>query len=153
MSRPVTEDPEQPSTERATERRAEPDVNVASSANVARSAGASKRVSTRQRIVQRDGRTVVSEERTVTTTEVEDGQAREEERDSDELGLEELEGEDATALPDREAMSLLDASVAIPVNPAVAANLLAQGVDAEPEPGPEHAGDPENQTELERRRL
>jgi hypothetical protein len=45
--------------------------------------------------------------------------------------------------------------VAIPVNPAVAANVLAEGVDAEPEPdpGPEHAGDPENQTEAERRRL
>jgi hypothetical protein len=52
-------------------------------------------------------------------------------------------------------MSLLDASVAIPVNPAVAANVLAEGVDAEPEPdpGPEHAGDPESQTEAERRRL
>ena len=61
----------------------------------------------------------------------------------------------STELPDREAMSLLDASVAIPVNAAVAANVLAEGVDAgpEPDPGPEHAGDPENQTEAERRRL
>ena len=128
-------------------------MNVASGVNVARAPGTSKRVSTRQRIVQRDEQTV-SEERTVTTTEGEGDEAREE-RDTDELSLEELESEEGTELPDREAMSLLDASVAIPVNPAVAANVLAEGVDAEPEPdpGPEHAGDPENQTEAERRRL
>ena len=127
-------------------------MNVASGVNVARPPGASKRVSARQRIVQRDERTVVSEERTVTTTEGEgEGDEAREERDTDELRLEELEGEEGTELPDREAMSLLDASVAIPVNPAVAANVLAEGVDAEP--GPEHAGDPENQTEAERRRL
>jgi hypothetical protein len=148
----VSEESDQPSTERATDRGGRPDVNVSSSVNVARPPGTSKRVSTRQRIVQRDERTVVSEERTVTTTE--DDEAREE-RDTDELSLEELESEEGTELPDREAMSLLDASVAIPVNPAVAANVLAEGVDAEPEPdpGPEHAGDPENQTEAERRRL
>ena len=129
-------------------------MNVGSSVNVARPPGTSTQVSTRQRIVQRDERTVVSEERTVTTTEGEDDEAREE-RDTDELSLEELESEEGTELPDREAMSLLDASVAIPVNPAVAANVLAEGVDAEPEPdpGPEHVGDPENQTEAERRRL
>ena len=131
-------------------------MNVSSSVNVARPPGTLKRVSTRQRIVQRDEQTV-SEERTVTTTDGEDDEAREE-RDTDELSLEELESEEGTELPDRpdrEAMSLLDASVAIPVNPAVAANVLAEGVDAEPEPdpGPEHAGDPESQTEAERRRL
>jgi hypothetical protein len=146
----VSEESDQPSTERAADRGGTSSVNVASGVNVARAPGTSKRVSTRQRIVQRDERTVVSEERTVTTTEGEGDEAREE-RDTDELSLEELEGEEGTELPDREAMSLLDASVAIPVNPAVAANVLAEGVDADP--GPEHAGDPENQTEAERRRL
>ena len=154
VSRSVSEESDQPSTDRAADRRGTSGVNVASSVNVARPPGTSKRVSARQRIVQRDERTVVSEERTVTTTEGEDDEAREG-RDTDELSLEELESEEGTELPDREAMSLLDASVAIPVNPAVAANVLAEGVDAEPEPdpGPEHAGDPESQTEAERRRL
>lgn len=150
VSRSVSEESDQPSTDRAADRRGTSGVNVSSSMNVARPPGTSKRVSARQRIVQRDERTVVSEERTVTTTEGEDDEAREG-RDTDELSLEELESEEGTELPDREAMSLLDASVAIPVNPAVAANVLAEGVDAEP--GPEHAGDPENQTEAERRRL
>lgn len=150
VSRSVSEESDQPSTDRAADRRGTSGVNVAASVNVARPPGTSKRVSTRQRIVQRDGRTVLSEERTVTTTEGEDDEGRER-RDTDELSLEELESEHGTELPDREAMSLLDASVAIPVNPAVAANVLAEGVDAEP--GPEHAGDPENQTEAERRRL
>lgn len=150
----MSEESDQPSNERAADRGGASGVNVASSVNVARPSGTSKRVSTRQRIVRRDGRTVVSEERAVTTTAGEGDEAREK-RDTDELSLEELESEDGTELPDREAMSLLDASVAIPVNPAVAANVLAEGVDAEPgpEPGPEHAGDPENQTEAERRRL
>ncbi|MBA3840995.1 MAG: hypothetical protein H0X55_11995, partial [Thermoleophilaceae bacterium] len=125
----MSEESDQPSTERAADRGETSGVNVSSSVNVARPPGTLKRVSTRQRIVQRDERTVVSEERTVTTTEGEGDEAREE-RDTDELSLEELEGEEGTELPDREAMSLLDASVAIPVNPAVAANVLAEGVDA-----------------------
>jgi len=42
----------------------------------------------------------------------------------DGLTAEELDAEDAAALPDREAMSLVDANVAVPVNAAVAANVL-----------------------------
>ena len=41
--------------------------------------------------------------------------------------LAELEGEQATALPGREAMSLVNANVALPVNLALAANVLSDG--------------------------
>lgn len=43
---------------------------------------------------------------------------------------EELEKEEASELPDREAMSLIDANLAIPVNAAVAANVLSDGAVA-----------------------
>jgi len=42
-----------------------------------------------------------------------------------ELSAEELEAEGATDLPDREAMSLINANVAAPVNAAVALNVLS----------------------------
>jgi hypothetical protein len=38
---------------------------------------------------------------------------------------EELEGQEVAELPDREAMSLVNANVAIPVNAAIAANVLS----------------------------
>jgi hypothetical protein len=41
------------------------------------------------------------------------------------LTPEELEAQQAAALPDREVMSLVTANVAVPVNLAVAANVLA----------------------------
>jgi hypothetical protein len=44
-----------------------------------------------------------------------------------ELTAEELEGQEAAELPDREAMSLVNANLAIPVNAAVAANVLSDG--------------------------
>jgi len=44
-----------------------------------------------------------------------------------ELTNEELEQQDAAELPDREAMSLINANVAAPVNAAVAANVLSDG--------------------------
>ena len=43
------------------------------------------------------------------------------------LTTEELEAQDAAELPDREAMSLIDANIAAPVNAAVAANILSDG--------------------------
>ena len=46
---------------------------------------------------------------------------------SQELTPEELEQQQAAELPDREAMSLIDANVAVPVNAAVAANVLSDG--------------------------
>lgn len=41
------------------------------------------------------------------------------------LSQEELEAEEGVALPEREAMSLIDANLAAPVNAAVAANVLS----------------------------
>jgi len=60
-----------------------------------------------------------------------------------ELSLEELESEAVGSLPDRQAMSLIDASVTIPANPALAADVLADTLgDAptEPDPGDESLG-------------
>jgi len=47
-----------------------------------------------------------------------------------ELSEEELAEQEASELPDREAMSLVNANVAIPVNAAVAANVLSDGATA-----------------------
>ena len=44
-----------------------------------------------------------------------------------ELTPEELDTEEAAELPDREEMSLVNANLAIPVNAAVAANVLSDG--------------------------
>jgi hypothetical protein len=44
-----------------------------------------------------------------------------------ELTNEELEAEGGEQLPDREAMSLINANLAAPVNAAVAANVLSDG--------------------------
>ena len=46
------------------------------------------------------------------------------------LTAEELQAEGASELPDREAMSLINANIAIPVNAAVAANVLSDGATA-----------------------
>ncbi|MEA2825807.1 MAG: hypothetical protein QOG43_246 [Actinomycetota bacterium] len=46
------------------------------------------------------------------------------------LTAEELDAEGAEELPDREAMSLVNANIAIPVNAAVAANVLSDGAVA-----------------------
>ena len=45
--------------------------------------------------------------------------------DKPEVTPEEVEQLDAAELPDREAMSLVNANVAVPVNAAVAANVLS----------------------------
>lgn len=44
-----------------------------------------------------------------------------------ELSPEELEAQEAAELPEREAMSLINANLAIPINAAVAANVLSDG--------------------------
>ena len=46
-------------------------------------------------------------------------------RNTEELSQEELQQQQGEELPDREAMSLVNANVAIPVNAAVAANVLS----------------------------
>ena len=43
------------------------------------------------------------------------------------LDREEIEAQEASELPDREAMSLVNANLALPVNAAVAANVLSDG--------------------------
>ena len=48
-----------------------------------------------------------------------------EKRPDDELTDEELEAETGEELPDREAMSLINANIAAPINAAVAANVLS----------------------------
>ncbi|MBW3556384.1 MAG: hypothetical protein KY454_05510 [Actinobacteria bacterium] len=47
-----------------------------------------------------------------------------------ELTPEELEQQQGEELPDREAMSLVNANLAVPVNAAVAANVLSDGAVA-----------------------
>jgi hypothetical protein len=47
-----------------------------------------------------------------------------------ELSAEELDAQEGAELPDREAMSLINANIAIPVNAAVAANVLSDGATA-----------------------
>jgi hypothetical protein len=44
-----------------------------------------------------------------------------------EISKEELEGQEGEQLPDREQMSLVNANLALPVNAAVAANVLSDG--------------------------
>jgi hypothetical protein len=44
---------------------------------------------------------------------------------NEELSQDELEAEAGEQLPDREAMSLVNANIALPVNAAVAANVLS----------------------------
>ena len=46
-------------------------------------------------------------------------------QDREELTPEEVEAQEGAELPDREAMSLINANVAIPVNAAIAANVLS----------------------------
>ena len=41
--------------------------------------------------------------------------------------VDEVEEQDAAELPDREEMSLVNANIAIPVNAAIAANVLSDG--------------------------
>ena len=46
------------------------------------------------------------------------------------LSKEEIEAQDAEQLPDREQMSLVNANLALPINAAVAANVLSDGSTA-----------------------
>ena len=43
------------------------------------------------------------------------------------LSREELEAQDGEQLPDREQMSLVNANLALPINAAIAANVLSDG--------------------------
>jgi hypothetical protein len=87
------------------------DANAAVAANVGEH-GASTGASTRQWVVARSSSTKGAH----VTDEV---------NEAPELSSEELEAEGGEALPDREAMSLVNTNVAIPINAAVAANVLS----------------------------
>ena len=50
--------------------------------------------------------------------------------DKRDLTPEELDQQVGEELPDREAMSLINANIAIPINAAVAANVLSDGATA-----------------------
>ena len=52
------------------------------------------------------------------------------ERETQGLSAEELDQQEASDLPDREAMSLVNANIAVPVNAAVAANVLSDNATA-----------------------
>ena len=54
-------------------------------------------------------------------------QTKDRAKDQIDLTDEELDRETGEELPDREAMSLINANLAIPVNAAVAANVLSDG--------------------------
>ncbi len=62
------------------------------------------------------------------------------------LSDEELAKQDGEELPDREAMSLINANLAAPINAAVAANVLSDGSiatsDAVQEPGITQSNEP-----------
>jgi hypothetical protein len=47
-----------------------------------------------------------------------------------ELSDDELADQDVAELPDREAMSLINANIAIPINAAIAANVLSDNANA-----------------------
>lgn len=51
-------------------------------------------------------------------------------QEPEELTPEELEAQHGEELPAREAMSLVDANIAIPINAAVAANVLSDNATA-----------------------
>jgi len=57
-------------------------------------------------------------------------QMKQQEGRAEELSAEEMEQQEAAELPDREAMSLINANVAIPVNAALAANILSDNANA-----------------------
>ena len=47
--------------------------------------------------------------------------------DEEKVSQEELQAESGSEVPDREAMSLINANLAIPINAAIAANVLSDG--------------------------
>jgi len=47
--------------------------------------------------------------------------------EENEMSQEELQAESGSEIPDREAMSLVNANLALPINAAIAANVLSDG--------------------------
>lgn len=76
----------------------------------------------------------------------------EEKPDKSELTPEELADQSAEEIPDRASMAIVDANVEIPIDPAIAADVLAGEDVSEGEPGDEQAeAEPEEETDAERR--
>jgi hypothetical protein len=50
-----------------------------------------------------------------------------ENRDKKQISQEELQNQSGSEVPDREAMSLVNANLALPINAAIAANVLSDG--------------------------
>ena len=76
-----------------------------------------------------------------------DGDREPDKRGEDELSDEELESERGGELPDREALSVLNADVAIPVDPSIAADVLSGDDASEGDSGDEPPPDDEPSTE------
>jgi hypothetical protein len=115
------------------------DVNAAIAVNVGEPGGSETHVSSHSRVVQRTGSARSdttageSETRPAASTERPQGEAMTDETRSEELEAltpEELEAQGGEELPDREAMSLLNANIAAPVNAAAALNVLSDNSNA-----------------------
>jgi hypothetical protein len=67
----------------------------------------------------------------------------------DQISEEELAAERGSQLPDREALSVLDANVAIPADPSIAAEVLLGGEppEADPPEGGDQPGPPDEETD------
>lgn len=78
--------------------------------------GTTTHVSSRQHVVQRSGSTTPTDQEEFVSENT--------------VTPQELEQQDGEALPDREAMSLINANVAAPVNAAVALNALSDNSTA-----------------------
>ena len=101
------------------------DVKAAIAANVNEDGSSDSSVSSRQKIVQRSHRRSSAQ-----PNPEEESKMSENETNEQELSAEELEKQGAEELPAREAMSLIDANLAAPVNAAVAANVLSDNSTA-----------------------
>jgi GH24 family phage-related lysozyme (muramidase) len=57
-------------------------------------------------------------------------QPEEQRQPAEGLTREEMEAQEGAELPDREAMSLINANLAVPINAAIAANILSDNANA-----------------------
>jgi hypothetical protein len=89
------------------------DVNVRVAINTGR-AGQARSVARQHNVIKQGGRESMDEK-------------RDPQEEPAQMSEEELENQSGEALPDREAMSLVNANLALPINAAVAANVLSDG--------------------------
>ena len=89
------------------------DVNVRVAINTGK-AGQARSVAHQRNVINQGGRESMTQE-------------RDQQEEPAQMSEEELENQSGEALPDREAMSLVNANLALPINAAVAANVLSDG--------------------------